>query len=84
MNVYTHVCCKLNGKCYAVRSMVHINNINTLKSIYNASFYSVIKYGGILQVNLPTLEKCSLYKRKSSELWLEHNLQPHVEVCLNN
>jgi hypothetical protein len=35
---------KLSAECYAVRSMVHINNINTLKSIYSAYFHSVIKY----------------------------------------
>jgi len=37
----------LSGACYAVRSMVHISdiNINTLKSIYYAYFHSVIKYG---------------------------------------
>ena len=35
---------KLNGAYYAVRSMVHISNINTLKSIYYANFHSVIKY----------------------------------------
>jgi len=27
---------KLSAACYALRSMVHISNINTLKSIYNA------------------------------------------------
>jgi hypothetical protein len=36
---------KLIGCCYAVRSMFHINNISTLKSIYFTYFYSVIKYG---------------------------------------
>jgi len=35
---------KLNGACYAIRSMVHISNINTFKSIYSAYFHSVIKY----------------------------------------
>jgi len=25
-----------------------------------------------------------LYKRKLSELWLVHNPETHVEVCLNN
>ena len=35
---------KLSGKCYAIRSMDHISNINTLKSIYYAHFHSIIKY----------------------------------------
>jgi hypothetical protein len=35
---------KLNGACYAVRSMSHIININTLKLIYFAYFCSLMKY----------------------------------------
>jgi hypothetical protein len=34
----------LSAACYAVRSAVHINNINTPQSVYNAYFHSVIKY----------------------------------------
>jgi len=41
----------LIGTCYAVRSMVHISNINTLKTIYYADFHSVIKYGIIFWGN---------------------------------
>jgi hypothetical protein len=36
---------KLSAACYAVRSTVHISNINTLKSVYCAYFHSIIKYG---------------------------------------
>jgi len=36
---------KFSGACYSIRSMVHISNINTLKSISNAYLYSTIKYG---------------------------------------
>jgi len=35
---------KLSGACYAVRSMVHISSINTIKSTYYAYFHSIIKY----------------------------------------
>jgi len=42
---------KLSGLCYVVRLMVHISNINTLKSIYYAQFHSVIKYTTILGGN---------------------------------
>ena len=38
----------LSGACYAVMSIVHISNINTLKSIYS---HSIIKYGIILGGN---------------------------------
>jgi hypothetical protein len=42
---------KLSAACYAIRSMVHISNINTLKSIYCACFHSAIKYGIIFWGN---------------------------------
>ena len=36
---------KISGACCAIRLMVHICNINILKSIYYAYFHSIIKYG---------------------------------------
>jgi len=44
-NHIEHMICDLHGACYAIRSLVHISNINTLKSVYCAYFHSVIKYG---------------------------------------
>ena len=41
----------LSAACYAVRSKVHINNINTMKSIYYAHIHSIMKYGIILGSN---------------------------------
>ena len=35
---------KLSAAHCAIRSMVHISNINTLKSIFSADFHSAIKY----------------------------------------
>jgi hypothetical protein len=35
----------LSGACYAVRSMLHVSNTDTLKSVYFAYFHSVMKYG---------------------------------------
>ena len=37
--------------CYAIRLMVHISNINTLKSIYYTYMHSIIKYGIIVWGN---------------------------------
>ena len=37
--------------CYAIRLMVHISNINTLKSIYYTHLHSTIKYGIIVWGN---------------------------------
>jgi hypothetical protein len=45
---------KLNGACYADRSMLHIS---TLKSIYFAYFHSLMKYGIILGRNSPDSKK---------------------------
>ena len=42
---------KLSEACSATWWMVHISNINTLKSIYYEYFYSVIKYGIIFGGN---------------------------------
>jgi len=55
----------------------------TLKSIYYAYSHSVIKYG-IIFWGYSTVGIFSLHKRRSSELWLLHNLEPHGEVYLNN
>jgi len=38
----------------------------------------------LIGVTLPTVRRFSLYKRKSSGLWLVHNSELHVEVYLNN
>ena len=35
-----------------------------------------------LVVTFPTVGRCSLYVRKSSELWLVHSPEPLVEVYL--
>jgi hypothetical protein len=61
--------------------MVHINNITILISNYFANLHSIIKYGILFGVTVPTVGKYSLYKRKSSDLWLMHNPEVHVEVC---
>jgi len=65
--------------------MGNISNIITLKSVYCALFRFIIKYGiieGGGVVTLPTAGRISLYKRKSSELWLVQNPEPHVDVNL--
>ena len=36
---------KVSKACYASMAIVHISNINILKSIYYAYFHSIIKYG---------------------------------------
>jgi hypothetical protein len=75
---------KLRGACYAMMSVVYMSNINTFKSVYYAHFHSVVKCGIVLWGNSSNSERFSLYKRKSSELWLVHNTELHTEVYLNN
>jgi IS1 family transposase len=55
---------KLSGACYAVRSMYHISNINTLKSIYFAYFHSIIKYGRIFWGNSSNSKKIFTLQKK--------------------
>ena len=55
---------KLSGACYAVRSVVHISNINTLKSIYCTYFRSVIKYGIILGGHFSNSGKIFVLQKK--------------------
>ena len=59
---------KLIGTCYTVRSMVHVSNINTLKSVYYAYFQSIIKYGIILWGNSSNSGKIFTLQKKISEL----------------
>jgi hypothetical protein len=54
----------LSAACYAVRSMVHISNIDTLKSIYNTHFHSIIKYGIIFWGNSSNIGKVFTLQKK--------------------
>ena len=75
---------KLSGTCYAIRTIVHISNINTLKSIYYAYFHSIISMELSSGVILSTVGRFSLYKIKLSELWLVHKPEPLLEIRLKN
>jgi hypothetical protein len=74
---------KLSRACYAVRSMVHISNIYTHKSIYYVYFHSIIKYGVILWGSSSNNGKIFTL-RKKIQLWLVHNPEPLLEVYLNS
>ena len=51
---------KLSGEQDAIRLMVHVSDINTLKKIYYVYFHSVTKYGIIFGVTLPTVGRFRL------------------------
>jgi mannose/fructose/N-acetylgalactosamine-specific phosphotransferase system component IID len=55
---------KLSGACYAVGSMYHISNINTLKSVYFTHFYSITKYGIIFWGNSSNSKKIFTLQKK--------------------
>jgi hypothetical protein len=54
----------------------------TLSNQFTAHSHSIKKYGIIFGVTLSTVGRYSLYKRKSSELWLMQNPELQVEVYL--
>jgi hypothetical protein len=55
---------KLSGACCALRLMVYIGNINTLKSIYYAYFHSIIKYGMVFGDNSSNSGKIFTLQKK--------------------
>jgi hypothetical protein len=55
---------KLSGACYAVRSMYHIVNIDTMKSIYFAYFQSIMKCGIIFWGNLSSSKRIFTLQKK--------------------
>jgi hypothetical protein len=58
---------KLNGACYAVRSFIHINSTNMLKSIYFSYIHSLMKYGIIFWGNSSDSKK--VCGKTSKFLW---------------
>jgi hypothetical protein len=84
INVSNNNYTKLRGASYAARLMCHISNINTLKSIYYACFHHIMQYRTIFWATRSIVERFSLRKRKSSELWLVHNPEPPAEAYLNH
>jgi hypothetical protein len=61
---------KLNGTCYAVRSLLHISNTGILKSIYHACFHSLMKYGIIFWGNSTDSKKVFTLQKKIIRIML--------------
>jgi hypothetical protein len=55
---------KLSQAYFAIRSMFHIGNISTLKSIYFAYFHSIIQYGIIFGGNSSNSRKIFTLQKK--------------------
>ena len=55
---------KLSAACYAVRAMIHISNLLTLKSIYFAYFHSIMSYGIIFWGNSTDSKKVFILQKK--------------------
>jgi hypothetical protein len=85
LNWKTHInqlVAKLNGACYAVRSLTHI--ISTLKLIYFACFHSLMKYGMHFWGNSSDSKKIfTLQKILLESFWVQ-NLKHLVETYLSS
>jgi hypothetical protein len=55
---------KLSRAYYAIRSMFHISNINTLKPIYFAYFHSIVQYGILFWGNSTNSRKIFTLQKK--------------------
>jgi hypothetical protein len=55
---------KLSAACHAVRSVLHISNTDTLKSIYFAHFHSLMKHGIIFWANSSDSKKVFTLQKK--------------------
>jgi hypothetical protein len=55
---------KLNGACYAVRSLLHIRNTDMLKSTYFANFHSLMRHGIIFWSNSSDSKKVFILQKK--------------------
>jgi hypothetical protein len=53
-----------SGACYAVRSLLHISNTDTLKSIYFVYIHSLMKYGIIFWGNSSDSKKVFTLQKK--------------------
>jgi hypothetical protein len=75
---------KLNGACYAVRSMVRISDITTLKSIYFAYFHSIIKYGTIFWGNSSSSAKIFTLQKKIIRIFVDAQPRTSSSGLLNS
>jgi hypothetical protein len=55
---------KLSGTCYVIRSVLHISNTDTLRSVEFAYFHSIMKYGTIFWHNSPNSKKMFVLQNK--------------------
>jgi hypothetical protein len=67
---------KLSVACYAIRSMVHIGNINKLKSIFYTYPHSVIKYGIIFWGTSSNSGK--IFTLQMQIVWIMAGAQPRT------
>jgi hypothetical protein len=76
--------CVLSGACYAVRSMLHVSNTDTLKSVHFDCFHSIMNYGIISWGNSSNSKKIFTKQKKIVRLMAVSNLEIHVEAYLRD
>ena len=70
---------KISAACYAVRSTVHISNINILKSFYCAYFHPIIKYVICFCVKSSNSGKIVTLQKKIIRCTTQNLMQKSVE-----
>jgi hypothetical protein len=79
-----HLVSKLSGICYAVKSLSHISNRDTLKLIYFAYFNFLMKYGVIFWGKYLTARRYLYCRRKFLEsLWAQNLPCKYIISLLN-
>jgi len=67
---------------YAMKSIVHTSNINTLKSIYCVHFHSIIVYGIILEGYSSNCGKIFTLQQKIIRIMANAQLRPSKKESL--
>jgi hypothetical protein len=75
---------ELSGACYAVRSLSHISNINTLKLIYFSYFHISLKYGIIFWGNSSDSKKAFTLQKKTVRIIVDTKCQTPCRELLKN
>ena len=75
---------ELSGACYGIRSVAHINNVDSVKSIYYAKFHSVIKYGIIFGGKFSNSGKLFTLQKKIVKIMAGAQPRTSCKIYLNS
>jgi hypothetical protein len=75
---------RLSSACYAIRSMFHFSNMDTLKMIYFAYFHSILKYGIMFWGNHTDSVRIFQLQTKVVRIMAGVNLESRVNLYLKH